>query len=200
MSNDLGILVPWVIAHGYLLILLVGIIEGPFMALAAGIAVALGYFNIYIIIVLAFLGDTIGDLFYYGLGYLGSNFNKFAFLKKLINQPRAQKIKKILLNNTVRAVVIIKLSPGVGFLGLIVLGSIRASFKKLVKTAILVSIPKSILFVLIGYWAGQAYLQLDKTIAQGRYIVLGITIFLLLGYFAYLKLVKLITRKLERKE
>jgi membrane protein YqaA with SNARE-associated domain len=63
------------------------IVEGTVTNTAAAFAASLGYFNIWIILVLAFLGDAIGDIIMYTIGYYGrrkmlDRYNLFFKVKK----------------------------------------------------------------------------------------------------------------------
>ena len=59
----------WVIAHGYPLMFVAMLIEGPIVTAAATFAVVFGYFNISMIFVLSILGDIVADVIYYIIGY-----------------------------------------------------------------------------------------------------------------------------------
>lgn|SRR3989344_9630937 len=59
----------WVIAGGYMLMFVGMLAEGAIIAAAASFAAALGYFNIWIVFILAMLGDLVADFGLYGVGY-----------------------------------------------------------------------------------------------------------------------------------
>lgn len=198
-KSDFSILVPWVIAHGYLIFFIAALIEGPFVTAAGGVAAALGYYNIYLIMLLAIAGDIGGDILYYGLGY---NFSKLVRSGKLqflgITYNRVGRIEKILHEQTIRAVMFVKLAPFIGPPGLIILGSVRAPIKKFTKAALIIAVPKSLLFALLGYYSAAAYIYLDKTIARGQYalaIIIGVA---LLIYLLYKKVVSVMAKELEK--
>ena len=197
-STDLAILVPWIIGHGYLIFWIAATLEGPLTTIAAGVAAALGFFNIYIILLLAISGDIGGDFIYYSLGYMSHHLVRSPLFRFFgLTEKRIAKIEGVLHAHTSRAVMIVKFSPIIGPIGLIVIGSARPPFKKFFNTALAIAIPKSIFFALLGYYSGQAYLQLNKVIAGGQYVVLGLIAFVVLVYFAYLKIMGKISKKLE---
>jgi membrane protein DedA with SNARE-associated domain len=197
-SHDLTVLVPWIIAHGYLIFLIVATIEGPLTTVAAGVAAALGYFNIYIIILLAIAGDFGGDIIYYGIGYLSHHLTRSPFFRYFgLTERRVERIEKLLHTHTRRAVLVVKFSPLIGPIGLIIIGAARPPFKKFFQTAVSVAIPKSIFFALVGYYSGQAYLQLNKVIAHGQYIILVLVALIGLVYLAYAKIMGWVTKRLE---
>ena len=179
-------LVPWVIANGYWLFLIAAIFEGPVVTTAAGAAAALGYYNVFIIMILAIAGDVGGDLFYYGLGRIGNHLVKLPFFNFLkLGPEKVAKIQKIMDAHTAKAVLLVKISPLIGPSGMVLMGAARAPFKKFFKAALLVGIPKSIFFVLIGFYSGRVFVSFNKLVAQPWLLALGIIIVLAIIYFIY---------------
>ena len=198
MSNSLTELVPWVIAHGYLIFLLVAILEGPIVTIAAGVAVGLGYFNVWAVISLAMLGDFGADLVYFGLGYLGYDFVRQSIFRRLgLTAKRIALVEDIFHRNITKALAIIKLSPAIGIPGLIILGTMRPPLKKFVKVAFLISLPKTLFFVACGYFSAASYEKLDKIISQAPAIA-AIIILLALSYLAFMKIVSWLVKRLEK--
>ena len=194
-SNDLSILVPWLIAHGYLIFLIGTIIEGPFTTIAGGVVAALGYFNIFTILFLAVLGDIGGDVFYFGIGYVSHKLTRLPFFKYIgLTEARIEKMNKLVHRRMLSALMLVKFSPLIGPIGLITIGSTRPKFKNFFWPALILSVPKSFFFVFLGYYSGQAYLQLNKIIAESQYIILGLIIFIGLVYFAYNKIMGKVTK------
>ena len=197
-ATDFSTLVPWVIAHGYLIFLIAALIEGPFISAAGGVAAALGFYNIYIIMALSILGDFGGDFFYYGLGFI---FNKPIANGRLrflgINSQRVEKIRNLLHERISRAVLLIKMTPIIGPAGILILGAIKAPFKKFLKAAFIIAIPKSLFFVLLGYYSGAAYIYLDKTIAKSETAVTIVAAIFIVIYFIYKKITSNIAKKYE---
>ena len=194
-SNDLSILVPWLIAHGYLIFLIGTIIEGPFTTIAGGVVAALGYFNIFTILFLAVLGDIGGDVFYFGIGYVSHKLTRLPFFKYIgLTEARIEKMNKLVHRRMLSALILVKFSPLIGPIGLITIGSTRPKFKNFFWPALILSVPKSFFFVFLGYYSGQAYLQLNKIIAESQYIILGLIIFIGLVYFAYNKIMGKVTK------
>ena len=197
--SDLAILVPWVISHGYLIFLIAATVEGPLTTIAAGVAAALGFFNIYFILALAFLGDIGGDTLYYAIGYFSHNLIRSPFFRFFgLSNKLIEKVEKLVYNHTSRAVLLIKISPVIGPIGLIILGAARPPFKKFLKPALGISIPKSLFFTMLGYYSGQTYLELNKVIANGQEIAIGIIVIILVIYLAYIKIMSVITKRIAK--
>ena len=60
----------WLIRYGYLLMFLLMLIEGPTITASAALGAALGYFNVFVVFALSFLGNFLPDMLYYMLGPL----------------------------------------------------------------------------------------------------------------------------------
>ncbi|MCX6795186.1 MAG: VTT domain-containing protein [Candidatus Falkowbacteria bacterium] len=196
-SNDLSVLVPWVINHGYLIFWVVATIEGPITTIAAGIAASLGYFNIFIIMALALAGDLGGDLLYYGIGYISYNVIRSPFFRYLgLNEKRLGKIESLLHTRPNRAVFFIKISPVVGPIGIIGIGATRLKFKKFFWPALCMAIPKSLFFVLLGFYSGEAYAGLNRVIADGQTLAIWGIAVVVVVYLIYLKVVNQISKKM----
>ncbi len=197
--NDFSTLVPWVISHGYLLFFIAAFIEGPLVTTAGGVAAALGYYNIYIIILLAIAGDAGADFIYYGIGY---NFNKFIKSGKLsfigINEKRINTISDLLSKHTTKAILFVKFTPLIGPAGLLILGAVRAPFKKLLKIALSISIPKSVFYSLLGFYSAATYVYLDKTIARSEITIVIIVSIVLVIYFIFQKITSRLANKMDK--
>jgi len=197
-TTDFASLVPWVINHGYLLFFIVAVIEGPLVTAAGGVAAALGYYNIYLIILLAVAGDVGGDFFYYSIGALSNKSIKSGRLNFLgITRKRVEYVEKLLHKRTGRAVLIVKLTPVLGPIGLLILGAVKAPFKKLIKVALSVAIPKSAIYALLGFYSAAAYVYLDRTISRGQNALLAVAAIALLIYLLVQKITALMAKKLE---
>ncbi len=197
-STDLSVLVPWVIAHGYLIFWIAATLEGPLTTIAGGVAASLGYFNIFIIMILAIAADLGGDFFYYGIGYACYNFIRSPFFTYIgLNERRLAKVENLLHNHTRRAVFLIKISPLVGPLGIIAVGATRPKFKNFFLPALWMAIPKSIFFVIVGYYSGQTYLELNKTILDKKYTIMTLALVIVLIYIAYMRITAVISKRME---
>ncbi len=191
----------WVIAHGYVVFFFIALAEGPLVTMAAGAAAALGYFNIWIIIGLAFVGDAGADVVYYAIGHYSHHLLSSRVGRWLgLTEERLVRIKKLVHEHGRKAVLVIKLSPigAIAIPGLVFLGMIRMPFKKFIESVLLVSVPKSIILALIGYFSLLAYVQLGAKAHTGYLLAGGIiTAFFL--YMAYTKITARIATEIEKE-
>ena len=73
----------------------------------------------------------------------------------------------------------------------------RMELKKFFETAAVISVPKSVILALVGFYVGDAYMHLGKTIADTQYAFLGLIAVIVLIYAVYRKLGALMVKKIE---
>ena len=188
----------WVIAHGYFLVFLIMCVEGPITTAAAGFAAALGYFDPWVVLIISVLGDLIPDSIYYFIGYSGrfSIVEKFGFRLGL-TQARIDGLEKKLKAHLGKTMVALKLTPVIPTFGFMLVGYLKLSFMKFTKFSALVTIPKSIIFLVIGYFFGRLY-NIDQYVHYAE-IFFPLTVLVIAGlYFGYKKASVLIASKIEK--
>ncbi len=179
-------LVSWVIAHGYTLFFVASILEGPLVTAAAGVAASLGYFSLPIIILISIAGDLVADTLYYAIGYWGGRkfVERFGIYVGLTIE-RIKKFESLLHRHLGKTMVFFKLSPVIPVPGILLIGSSRAPLRKFVKTSLIITVPKSILFAFIGFYSGKAYAYLSGTIVKAQYAVFISVLLIFAVYFLY---------------
>lgn len=191
----LSALIPWVISHGYLLFYFLTIIEGPLVTVAAGVASALGYYNVIIIILIAIAGDLTADTVYYYLGYHSRSLVLERYGHYIgITKERMEKVGGMLHTHFNKTMLILKISP-FAVPGLILIGASHAPLKKFIKTSLLITAPKSILFALLGFYSGRAYTYLEKSINNSSYAIGAVVLIIITIYFIYKKITLYMTKK-----
>jgi len=189
----------WVIAHGYALMFLAMLVEGPVVTAAASFAAAFGYFDIFIVFILSILGDLMADVFYYALGYSG----RIIFIQKFgrhfgLTDERIGKIETLLNNNPNKTLVALKLTPFLPTPGLAIVGTSRMPIKKFITVCSAVILPKTIFFTVVGYYFGSAYTAILSKYEKGG-LIFGAIVLLILGiYFAMTKISAYWARRIEK--
>ena len=197
-SSTMEKLVSWVIYHGYFLFFIAAFFEGPLVTAAAGVACALGYYNIELIILLSILGDLCPDAVFYSLGYFGGKPLLDTYGKYIgVTQSRIEKLKKLLHYHLRKTIVAVKLAPFIPVPGIIAIGSLRASPRKFIETALIITVPKSLFFALVGYYSGKAYQQASGIIANSEVIIFLLTIIMIAIFVFYQKVTFSISEKME---
>lgn len=168
------------------------------MTAAAGVAAALGYYSLAIIILLSVLGDLTADLVYYTIGYWGrktliTRYGSYVGLTK----QRMNSLERLLHRHAGKALVIIKLSPVIPIPGLIMIGSARVSLKKFIRLSLIIALPKSLLFGFMGFFAGKAYERLGDIVSNSMSLITFIAVVTFFAYFIYQKISARITQEIK---
>ncbi len=185
----------WVIAHGYFLIFLVLCVEGPVVTAATAFAAALGYFNPLGILLLSVLGDLVPDTAYYVVGYIGRRKLIERFGSRFgLTPARLERLERLLKNNLYRTMITLKLTPVVSTVGLALVGALGLSFSRYLFLCAVVTIPKSLIFFIIGYYFGHLY-TVSESIHSVEVGIPLVVMTVILSSLAYQKIVVLIRKK-----
>ncbi len=188
----------WVIAGGYVLMFVGMLIEGPVVTAAAAFAAALGYFNPWIVLVLAILGDLLADFAYYAIGYFG----RVHFVEKYghhigITQPRMERLERLIATHPKKTLAAVKLAPLLPVPGLMMIGAARMPFRKFSAIAFVITLPKALLFMALGYWFGRAYDSISRAVENGQYFIIVALIVIVAAFYVYKKVAAGISMRLE---
>ena len=195
LSTNFAGVVQWTLDHGYWLMLIAMIIEGPIVTSAAAFATVSGYFNLSYVFIFSILGDLIGDIIYYSMGYLGRIELVERFGHKFgLSKERLKKIDNLLNNHPVKALLAIKLNPLTPLPGLMLVGSSKMPLKKYVAISLAVTIPKSIIFIVMGYYFGNLY---DLIAYYGNF-GFAIALVIILGFIVF-RIYKKVSQHLANK-
>ncbi len=186
-SNTLNNTTQFLLAHGYLILFIFSCLEGSVVSVAAGILSSLGYFNIFIVLIISILGDYVPDIIYYMVGNHGYNFikNKFSLNNKKNNLIKKFNLKELAEKHPIKSIIFIKFSPFLGPFGLIALGSFKLNFKKYLKNVLIITLFKSTFFVFLGYLSGGTYLYLISKLKSIEKSVLIVLIIILVLFMLY---------------
>lgn len=195
-AMDFSHTLQWIIAHGYTLMFLLMLVEGPAVTAAGAFAAALGYFNIYGILALSVFGNLVPDVLYYALGYWGrgrliDRYRRFF----RISDERIAKLERLFDTHPGKTLFAVKMIPGVATPGLIVAGATRMRLRTYIIWSIIITIPSSVLFLLIGYYFGAAYTTIAKYLDYGGYALGAALVIILLASYAYKKVAKRLGEK-----
>ena len=187
-----------VIAGGYIVMFLGMLLEGPMTTAAASFAATLGYFNIWIVFVLAILGDLVADVVYYAIGYA----SRIAVIEKYghrfgLSKQKMEKIEHLLKTHPAKTLVVIKLAPLLPVPGLMMVGATHMKLSKFTTIASLIILPRVILFIALGFYFGRAYESISLYIVNAQYIVVLCAALAFIVYYGYKIFIATIARRLE---
>jgi membrane protein DedA with SNARE-associated domain len=185
----------WVLGHGYVLVFLVMCAEGPITTAAAGFAAALGYFNPGVILILSILGDLVPDTIYYLMGRKG----RLASIEKMMHrigltQERVARLETLLKKHFNKTLIVVKVTPVVGPLGYMLIGYLRLSFRQFILICSAVTIPKAIIFLVVGYYFGQLY-NINQYVRDASLLIPLVVIISVSVYLAYNFVARIIAEK-----
>ncbi len=168
--------------YGYWVLIPIAVIEGPAITMVAGALVAAGQMDGVTAGLLLIVADLVGDALYYGLG-------RFA------NAPLARRLTKWLkvtpeklgkLEQRFRAndwkLILIGKTQGLGSIILYFAGASRMPFGRYMMLNLLGTVPKVIIFELIGYFLGLGVLSSAHYINYVTAMMFGAA-FVLLGLY-----------------
>ena len=190
-----GAVLSWVIAHGYALMFLAMCIEGPTVTAAATFALSMGYFDVWEIFVLSLLGDIVPDAVYYAMGFFGGLKAVRNIGRKIgVSNRKIEAIKKTISHHGGKTVAILKYTPILSTPGLMLVGAVKMPLTRYLFVVTLVTLQKTVLFMVMGYFFGQAY-SIGKYIHYGAIVPFMVIVGYFLAAFVYKKISERIARK-----
>lgn len=179
----------------YILIFLIMVIEGPLITMSAAFAASSGYLNIWIVLLLSFFADLVGDSLNYALGHYGRKnlLEKYNHIFK-IKASTLRRVEKHFKKHLGKTLFLIKMTP-LAVPGLILAGTGRVPLKKYIKWCSIIILPRTIFFTSIGYFFGVLINSVLKYYKATGYFLLVLIVIFILIYV----LIKKISEKLYKR-
>lgn len=195
---DFSHLFQWTVAHGYFLMFLVMLIEGPAITSAGAFAAKLGYFNIYFVFLISILGNLVPDILYYAIGYWGRDrlVDRFGHYFK-IDKNKIKYFETFMEQHAGKTLFVAKMLPFMAVPGLIAAGLIKMPLKKYITLSTIIILPTSLMFLLIGYYAGVAYDTWSRNITNGSYVLGGIVVLFIIASYVWKKIAARIAKRIQ---
>jgi len=168
---------------GYPTMLFLMIIEGPIATVLAAFAASLGFFNAYLVFSLSMLGDVLGDMILYSIGFYGgmrSLEKSQKFLK--IKTATLEKIEKLFSKHGKKIIFAIKSTTGLCWITFIAAGAFKMKFKDFFWSSVLGGIVWSGFLVVIGYFFGFAFKKINSWLSYAQYAAIIVFIAFLVFY------------------
>ncbi len=179
-------------SHGYFIMFLAMLVEGPITTYIGSFAASLGLFNIFIVFILAVLANVLGDIVLYSIG----KFTRTAFRKKYKKYFDNKKLVSHLKKHTGKTLFIIKLIPPLPAPGLILAGALNVSFRKFLFLSFIISFPLALIFALFGFYSGIAFNLLLNYLQIWGIVILVIGL-LFMAWLIFFKIPKYLAKKYE---
>lgn len=172
---------------GYPTMLLLMTVEGPIATIVSGFLGSLGLFNVLAVFSLSVLGDVLGDIICYGIGFWGGSPILEKARQKLHVKPKIlEKVEHLFQKHGFKTIFAVKSTTGLCWITFIAAGTFRMDFKKFLQGSILGGIIWSGFLTLSGYFFGYAFLEINRYI---RFAGLGILV-LAIGLFILINIYK----------
>lgn len=181
-----------ILQYKYAIIFPITIVEGPIITIISGFLAAHGYLNVFILYPILVLGDLTGDLLYYFIGLFGGkNFiTKWGNLVGLTNQ-KLEKLEQHFEKRGGKILIFGKISHGIGSGILMAAGLAKMPIKDFLWFNLLGTLPKSLLLLVVGYYFGQAYQQINAYFDYATLFFLGSLVIIILLYLLAIRLRKI---------
>jgi membrane protein DedA with SNARE-associated domain len=179
--------------YKYSALFVITVIEGPLITMLVGYFASQGLISLALAYPLIVIADLCSDSFFYALGRGGHlrivrRFSEFI----RVSIPSGEMMHALFHKNTIKTLFLAKITHAAGMPFLIGAGLAKVKYKKFLFANFLATIPKSMTFILVGYYYGQAANQISKYLVYSTWVVLAL---MMTTVFAYI----LIGRHLYKK-
>lgn len=172
------------LTYKYFIIFPIAILEGPVLSILCGVLIARSILNPYSTYFLLLLGTIIGDTFYYCLGRFGGRpfIKKWGYLVKINEEKMDQLDHHFHFQAPKRTLFLGKTQPW-GSVILFAAGMAKMPFIKYILVNTAGSIPKVLIFLLLGFYFNEAYEAIDEYVQLTGIILTAIVIAIIIYFF-----------------
>jgi len=163
--------------YGYWVMLPLMIIEGPVATIIAAMLASLGAFWWPLVLLFSILGDVIGDVILFGLGYrYGMGFVRRVGKYMGITEKLVMRMEKYFAAHGGKTIFAVKSTTGLCWATFVAAGIVKMDFKKFLKYSILGGIVWSGFLVAMGYFYGYLWRELKVYISQVGWIIFALAV------------------------
>lgn len=150
--------------YKYMILFPMGIVEGPIIAIIAGLLCTRGILNPLYVYMIIVSGDLVGDSIVYLLGRWSKS--RLKYLKKInklfgLNESNIESTRIFFVANPLKTISLSKIILGIGVAGIFMAGNARVSYNKFILICFITSTLQYVVYIGIGVLFGQAYLQIN---------------------------------------
>lgn len=151
--------------YGYFVMLPLMIVEGPVATVISAMLSSLGAFNVFIVLLLSILGDMIGDIIFYALGYrFGMGFVKSVGKYAGITEKLVFRMEKYFARHGGKTIFAVKSTTGLCWATFTAAGIVKMDFRKFVKNSFYGGVVWSGFLVVMGYFYGYLWREIKQYI------------------------------------
>jgi len=198
MIFSLDQIIGWLLVYKYVILFPVMVIEGPIITIIAGFLSSLDFLNIFIVFPVIAIADLTGDFIYYAIGRWGRE----KFIDKWghylgIDKQRVEKLEDHFEKHRKKTLIFGKLSHAFGAPILVAAGIVKIPLGQFMWFNFLATVPKSLIFLTIGYYFGQAYVRLNKYLDYLSITLIVLAVLTIIIYYCYNRFKKKINGLIE---
>lgn len=175
--------------YKYFFLFPIVVIEGPIISVIAGFLSSLGHFNIFVAYTVIVVGDLTGDTISYALGRWGG----IKLIERWghyigLNVGHVEKFRNHFDKHTASTIILGKLAYALELPFLIGAGLAKVPYKKFLLYTLIPTLPKSLLFLLIGFYFGETYNKINVYFDYAAIGTVSLAIMFIVTYFVVKKM------------
>lgn len=151
-------IIQWVLIYKYYILFPVMVVEGPTITIIAGFLVSLGQLNFFLVLLAAVVANLVSDTILYAIGRWGRKWWKYFGLKP----EKIQQVESHFERHKIKTLIFGKIALGIGNVALVAAGMGKMAYGKYIWINFLIEVPKSLIFLLVGFYFGRAYNIIDQ--------------------------------------
>jgi membrane protein DedA with SNARE-associated domain len=173
--------------YRYFVIFPLAVIEGPIVALVVGALGASGDLDPVLAFLILVAADLVGDAAYYSLGRFGHSRSFGALATRLgLTSDKLAPVERAFKKNEVKFLLFGK-TQAFGSVILYTCGALKMRLDRFIGWNLVATVPKVLLFELIGYYFGQTVLRATKIFDAIGVATFIVTIALVVLYFLLIR-------------
>jgi membrane protein DedA with SNARE-associated domain len=172
------------------------VLEGPIVTIVAGFLVHIRVLNFFITYVVIVLADVAADVLWYSLGRFARGFVEKIGNLFGVTKSKLDGLDSHFIDQGQRTVFFGKFILGMEVAVLVAAGMAKFDFRKFAIYTMLPTLPKSLFFLIIGYYFGGAFQLLNRILKDA--VVSSIITFLAVVVF-YFIIYKFFLRRIKDK-
>lgn len=153
--------------HGLAVLAPIAVLEGPIITVIAAWLASQGIMNLWAVIFVVVAADLVGDVGIYSFGRWGVRRLPEHFLTSIgLSRERLEALVGQFQDHGGRILVFGKFTQSAGIPVLVAAGLAKMPLRRLVFVNFLATVPKSLVFVALGYAFGSAYASIDNWLTK----------------------------------
>ena len=146
----------------YLFLFPLAVVEGPILAVIAGLLCSEGFLNPAIVYPIIVLGDITGDSLVYALGRWGNSARPRRWYRLIgLTTGKIDRARTYFAGNPVKTVSLSKVILGVGVAGIFLAGNSKVPYRTFLAVCLGTSAIQYTVYLGIGLLFGRAYKEID---------------------------------------